>query len=38
MEYGETIDVTAVCSEKTAGQVKEYITGGWTPPKEPWED
>ncbi len=38
VEYGETIDVTAVCSEKTAGQVKEYITGGWMPPKEPWED
>lgn len=38
VEYGETIEVEAVCSEKTAGQVREFITGGWQPPKEFWED
>ena len=25
-------------SEKTAGQVKDYVVDGWTPPKEFWED
>ena len=38
VEYGETIRVVAVCAEKTAGQVKEYVIDGWTPPKEFWED
>ena len=38
VEYGETIEVEAVCSEKTVGQVREFITGGWQPPKEFWED
>ena len=38
VEYGETIEVEAVCSEKTAGQVRDFITGGWQPPKEFWED
>ena len=38
VEYGETIDVTVVCSEKTAGQIKDYIVGGWQRPKEFWED
>ena len=38
VEYGETIQVVAVCAEKTAGQVKEYVIDGWTPPKEFWED
>ena len=37
-EYGETIEVTAVCTPITLGKLKEFITGGWTPPKEPWED
>ena len=38
VEYGAAIDVTVVCSEKTAGQIKDYIVGGWQRPKEFWED
>ncbi len=38
VEYDDAIRVVAVCSEKTVGQVKDYITDGWTPPKEFWED
>ena len=38
VEYGEAIQVVAVCSEKTVGQVKEYVTGGWQPHREFWED
>ena len=34
--YSETIDVTAVCTRRTSGQLKDYIEG-WTEPKEPWE-
>ena len=37
VEYTETIDVTAVCTRRTAGQLKDYIEG-WTEPKEPWEE
>jgi len=38
VEYAEAIEVEAVCTPKTIGQIKEYITGGWKPEKEPWED
>ena len=38
VEYDATINVVAVCSEKTVGQVKDYIIDGWTPPKVFWED
>ena len=38
VEYGEAIQVVAVCNEKTAGQVRDYIVDGWQPPKEFWED
>ena len=38
VEYGETVKVEAVCNEKTAGQVRDYILEGWQPPKEFWED
>ena len=38
VEYGDTIEVTATCTPKTLGRLKDYITDGWTPPKEPWED
>ena len=38
VEYGEAIQVVAVCSEKTVGQVKEYVTDGWQPHREFWED
>ena len=38
VEYGETIAVTAVCTPRLLGQLRDYVTGGWTPPKEDWED
>ena len=38
VEYDAAIQVVAVCSEKTVGQVKDYIIDGWTQPKEFWED
>ena len=38
VEYGETIEVEAVCTPKVLGQVRNYITEGWKPAKEPWED
>ena len=38
VEYGETIEVIAVCTPVTLGQLRDYITDGWTPPKEDWED
>jgi GTP-binding protein HflX len=38
VEYGELVEVRAVCTPKTLGQVAQYVTEGWTPPKEPWED
>ena len=37
VEYGETIDIVAVCTPKTIGQLKELVEG-WKPHKEPWED
>lgn len=33
----ETNDVTAVCTKRTAGQLKAYIEG-WVEPKESWEE
>ena len=38
VEYGETIQVTAVCTPVQLGRLKEYVVSGWTPPKEFWED
>jgi GTP-binding protein HflX len=38
VEYGEAIEVTAVCTPVQLGRLKEYIVSGWTPPKHPWED
>ena len=38
VEYGESIAVTAVCTPKLLGRIKEYVVSGWTPPKEPWEE
>ncbi len=38
VEYGETIQVIAICTPITLGQLRDYIIDGWTPPKEPWED
>ena len=34
--YGETVDVTAVCTPRVMGQLKDYIEG-WMEPKEDWE-
>ena len=36
VEYGETINVKAVCNPRAIGLVKPYIEG-WVEPKEPWE-
>ena len=37
VEYGATIDVTAVCTPKTIGQLGSMVEG-WAPPREDWED
>ena len=37
VEYGETIDVVAVCVPRVLGQVREFVEG-YTEPKEDWED
>ena len=34
--YGETVDVTAVCTPRIIGQLHQFIEG-WTEPKEDWE-
>ena len=36
VEYGETVDVTAVCTPRIMGRLKGYIEG-WVEPKEDWE-
>lgn len=36
VEYGETIDVVAVCTPRVLGQIVDY-TPDWMPPKEDWE-
>ena len=36
VEYGETVDVTAVCTTRIMGQLKDYIEG-WQEEKEDWE-
>ena len=36
VEYGETVDVVAVCTPRIIGQLKDYIDG-WTESKEEWE-
>ena len=37
VEYAETIDVVAVCTPKTIGQLGPLVEG-WQPHKESWED
>ena len=37
VEYGETIDVVAVCTPKIIGQLGPLVEG-WKPKKEFWED
>ena len=36
VEYDETVDVTAVCTPRIMGQLKDYIEG-WQEEKEDWE-
>ena len=38
VDYGETIEVEAVCTPIQLGRLKDYVVSGWTPPKEFWED
>ena len=38
VDYGEAIEVEAVCTPIQLGRLKDYIVSGWTPPKEFWED
>ncbi len=38
VEYGETIEVDAICPPKVLGRVRGYVTEGWKPEKEFWED
>ncbi len=38
VEYAQAIEVEALCTPKVLGRVKDYVTEGWTPPKEPWEE
>lgn len=38
VEYGETIEVVAVCTPRVLGQVEPYIVEGWSRPREPWEE
>ena len=38
VDYGETIQVIAVCTPVQLGRLKDYVVSGWTPPKEFWED
>ena len=38
VDYGEAIEVEAVCTPVQLGRLKDYIVSGWTPPKEPWAD
>ena len=38
VEYGESIEVEALCPPKALGRVREFVTEGWKRPKEFWED
>ena len=38
VEYGETIDVIAVCTPKLMGQLGQMVEGWQERQKEPWED
>ena len=37
VDYGEAIEVEAVCTPVQLGRLKDYVVSGWTPPKEFWE-
>ena len=36
VDYGQTVDVVAVCNPRQLGMMKDYIEG-WEEPKEEWE-
>ena len=38
VDYGEAIEVEAVCTPVQLGRLKDYIVSGWTPPEEFWEE
>jgi len=38
VDYGEAIEVEAVCTPIQLGRLKDFIVSGWTPPKKFWED
>ena len=38
VDYGEAIEVEAVCTPIQLGRLKDFIVSGWTPSKEFWED
>lgn len=38
VDYGEAIEVTAVCTPVQLGRLRGYIVSGWTPPREFWEE
>ncbi|MCD8376334.1 MAG: GTPase HflX [Oscillospiraceae bacterium] len=37
VEYGQAVEVTAVCPQKLLGRLEPYITQGWRRPGEAWE-
>jgi len=37
VEYTDVIEVTAICTPRTLGRLRDYVAEGWTPPKESWE-
>ena len=36
VDYSQTIDVVAICTPKTIGQLKDFVEG-YVEPKESWE-
>ncbi len=38
VDYGDAVEIEAVCTPVQLGRLKEYIVSGWTPPKEFWEE
>ncbi len=38
VEYGEKIEVEVSCPPKVLGRVREFVTEGWRPEREFWED
>ena len=38
VEYAESIEVCVTCTPKVLGRVRQFVTEGWQPEKEFWED